>query len=359
MANRAFIVLRRNDLDENFLQALDLIPNESQRLPNQETYGQTCYLSHYLLDGVNNAVTTTGAGPILVAADTYGLSGYLIDHVEGLGVAPNLAALTAAEAVAASQAIEAEAAAGNPLTLADMDAAIAGALSVTNTMAAADTLAAADNQPDDYYNGWTVEITGGTGAGQTRTILDYVNATDVITPDVAFAPATDATSVYVLTPPVGLTAGNSTGSVEDILRILAGERWKIPAGSQVEDAGNLFDPTVRGFFVTAPNRVQPVTTGPGGRKSTDRVLPEVAPVQTGTQDVNFVWLRHLYDAGDLHRSALLGALSKMKVATFTFLNSRFTYGAGGTALLLDGTTVIGTNGQAAAVQVYAADGTVI
>lgn len=46
----------------------------------------------------------------------------------------------------------------------------------------------------------------------------------------------------------GLAAGNSTGSLADVLSILQGSKYMLPGGSQVEDAGNLFDPTVHGSF---------------------------------------------------------------------------------------------------------------
>jgi len=46
----------------------------------------------------------------------------------------------------------------------------------------------------------------------------------------------------------GLTAGNSTGSLADVLSILQGKGYCLPGGAQVEDAGNLFDPTVSGYF---------------------------------------------------------------------------------------------------------------
>ena len=100
---RAYIVLTRNDLDNNMLQVLDLKPNAT---PSQGSviYGgspQGGYQSFYLLDGVNAAVTTAGAGPITIAATTYGLSAYLIDRVEsqilevcqGLAVQPRLESL--------------------------------------------------------------------------------------------------------------------------------------------------------------------------------------------------------------------------------------------------------------------------
>lgn len=49
----------------------------------------------------------------------------------------------------------------------------------------------------------------------------------------------------------GLTAGNSTGQLAEVLGILQGAKYMLPGGSMVEDAGNLFDPTVMGSFETA------------------------------------------------------------------------------------------------------------
>jgi hypothetical protein len=51
---------------------------------------------------------------------------------------------------------------------------------------------------DDYYNGWIIEITGGTGIGQTRAISDYTGGTmtAIISPDWMTIP--DATSTYNL-----------------------------------------------------------------------------------------------------------------------------------------------------------------
>ncbi len=46
----------------------------------------------------------------------------------------------------------------------------------------------------------------------------------------------------------GLETGNSTGSLADVLSILQGSKYMLPGGSQVEDAGNLFDPTIHGSF---------------------------------------------------------------------------------------------------------------
>jgi len=50
------------------------------------------------------------------------------------------------------------------------------------------------------------------------------------------------------------TLGNSTGTVIEVLRILAGEVYAVPAGSTVEDGGNLFAPSISGAFAD-PKRV--------------------------------------------------------------------------------------------------------
>lgn len=61
-------------------------------------------------------------------------------------------------------------------------------------------LAAAETAADDVYNQQIVMITGGTGAGQSRLITDYVSSTDTATvsPNWAVNPASD--SEYVIQP---------------------------------------------------------------------------------------------------------------------------------------------------------------
>ncbi len=73
-------------------------------------------------------------------------------------------------------------------------------------------LAAADSQGADYYNGWTIKITSGPGAGQTRKVFDYDGADVIIDPANPWTPAPDGTSTYALYPPtVGGAAGASNG----------------------------------------------------------------------------------------------------------------------------------------------------
>ena len=306
---RAYIVLARNDLDDSLLQVLDLRPNASQFSPaydgqdNVQTHNST----HYLLDGVNAAVATVagagGGASLDTAAVTYGLSAYLLDHVEDTG---GNESLTAAEAVAISGLIEADVAAGVALTLARINVHI--------------------NNP----------------AGVAGSDLDG-------------------------------TLGNSTGTVEEILRILAGERWRLPAASQVRTNPGLFDAVVRGAFVTAANvelpdsvrTTQTAARALRGRSSTSPFPyirpgePRQAAVQTGLQDTNFNDVRQVVDTGHLHLSATDGVLAELKDATFTFLNPAFTYGGGATPAQTIAAANVPATGVARAVVVYDVLGNVI
>ena len=57
-------------------------------------------------------------------------------------------------------------------------------------------LASAETFADDELNGCCVNITSGTGAGQSRVISDYVNSTDTATVTPNWTTSSDATSVY-------------------------------------------------------------------------------------------------------------------------------------------------------------------
>ena len=60
------------------------------------------------------------------------------------------------------------------------------------------TLSASDTQADNYYNTMVIKITSGTGAGQEKTITDFVNATKVATISGTWTTNPDATSVYTI-----------------------------------------------------------------------------------------------------------------------------------------------------------------
>ena len=61
------------------------------------------------------------------------------------------------------------------------------------------TLKATASATDDIYNGMYVNITGGTGSGQTRLIEDYNGTTKVATVEEAWTVTPDATSTYTTT----------------------------------------------------------------------------------------------------------------------------------------------------------------
>jgi hypothetical protein len=65
------------------------------------------------------------------------------------------------------------------------------------------TLDASASATDDIYNGSTITITGGTGAGQIRVISDYVGSTKVATVSIAWSTTPDNTSTFSVSSQVG------------------------------------------------------------------------------------------------------------------------------------------------------------
>ena len=72
------------------------------------------------------------------------------------------------------------------------------------------TLATEASDDDDFYNAMTIEITGGTGNGQIRTISDYTGGTRVATVDEDWDTEPDATSDYQVTEPTTLVLADYT-----------------------------------------------------------------------------------------------------------------------------------------------------
>lgn len=60
------------------------------------------------------------------------------------------------------------------------------------------TLRSGASSVNDFYNGAVVKIQSGTGAGQTRQIIDYAGSTRVATVDTNWITAPDSTSVYIV-----------------------------------------------------------------------------------------------------------------------------------------------------------------
>lgn len=299
---RAFVCLARNDLDENLLQLLDLVPNTSLRNFPYTAAGQTGYVSDFVQ---NELPVLFNNGGVLEADGTvYGLAAYLLDNVE---VDATGQLMSAANSATIATAIITRVIGGLSLTLADINTAIAT------------TLVGSDLD----------------GAGT-----------------------------------------NSTGTVEEVLRILSGESYRILDGVSISGAAGVFAVARAGFFTTAPVQIRP-SNGPGGRSITAApvvpvgTIPQttVATVRNlgqgvtysvpATADLTFRDIRVLVDTPDLHRSCLNGRLSALKATTFAFENPSFTYGAGGTATTASGTAISATTFAARAVTVYKADGNLI
>jgi hypothetical protein len=64
-------------------------------------------------------------------------------------------------------------------------------------------------EPDDFFNGMTVEIIAGTNLGESRIVADYVQTTGQITVTTPFPLPIDATSQYQFVPEVSVDPTNA------------------------------------------------------------------------------------------------------------------------------------------------------
>jgi hypothetical protein len=99
--------------------------------------------------------------------------------------------------------------------------------------------AAGDNPPspiDNYYNGSSVYVLSGTGAGQLRRVIDYSGATKTLTVNTAFATTCNTDSRIIISPTVtfiGDGAGakaysrvdTSTGAISNVAVIAVGQDY--------------------------------------------------------------------------------------------------------------------------------------
>lgn len=304
---RIYIVMTRNDLEDNILQLLDVKPNVSQR-SDLDPPGQTQYLNK-AATSLACTLTDSGGG-VWVMDDVVGalvpgapagavnLYPYLIDNVENVG-GGNLA-LTVAQATEIVDDILADCVAGTTdLDLARINVHINAATAVSGS------------------------DLDGAGGGSS-----------------------------------------STGSVEDVMRILSGENYFVAAGAAVSGGANAFAAAPVGYFTTAPN----VESADSVRSSVGPVRGKspfhgpfhrpAAPVQTGTESVLYQEPRFLVEGGSVNLSELSGNLSVVTSANFQFLNPALVYGAGGTAAYIDG-TAIPLTGLGRAFTIYKSDGSVL
>lgn len=104
------------------------------------------------------------------------------------------------------------------------------------------TLDAGASSSDDFYIGDVVQIVGGTGAGQSRIITDYVGSTKVATVDTAWTTNPSSDSVFVLIPQ-GIVGVTGTDVAEAVLGATAASYDDAGTiGEKINDAGSAGDP---------------------------------------------------------------------------------------------------------------------
>lgn len=306
---RAYIVLARNDLDASLLQVLDLGPNSSQFSPAYEGQdsGQTGYQTWYAGDSTVNSTAATSA--------------------PGAGGGASV----------------------------DSDGDLYGL--------AAYLVATVEDQ------GSNAAITAAVANATRDAIFDLVEAGSALTA-AAIANALTANGVANAGGGTSLTAGDSIGSVEEVLRILAGEVYKLDDATQLTTAAGAFDATTSGYFVQRPevevqdSKRNASAIGVRGRKSTaplthlrpGEVRAGQAPTLGAQEDTLFRDVRTVIDTGHLHLSLQSGVLAELAASTYAFVNPSFSYN--GDALAIGGTS-LGSTGVGRAVVVYDASGNVL
>lgn len=308
--SRAFIVLARNDISESLLQALDLQPNTSQRLPSYTSAGQTGYLSQY----VQNDVVTLediGLGSIAATGVVYGLRAYLLDVVDD-----NNAAMSAGDATTLATSILDAVDAGTALTVDVLNALVVDVLGAGTDF---DGSGGGSNS-----NGLVIELLR-ILSGEVYRVNGGIAAPFS---GLGGAYATARAGAFVTAP--NITRVPITGG----------------AGGQLSGVAPLVN-----------------TSAISQTAVTNRLLGAgVTLTVPATADLNFRNIRVIADTPDLHRSCAQGALSVLKSATFLFNNPSFVYGAGGTAETVNGDAIAATGASAftsRAVAVYDASGNVI
>lgn len=302
MANRIYIIPRRNDLAGMNVQVTDLSPNTSQRNSVLDGEGQTHYVgacpdapgatitygtayvsgSKSTSLAVNPVIddTTGGANDCYApVSTTLGLAAYLRERVQKTGVGGSF--LTFANANTIAAAIRTAAEAGSSLNLAAIDASLAA--------------------------------TGGAGTELTA-------------------------------------AGGSAsfGTVEDILRILSGETYISPQYTIITNAVSV--------FLNEANRNVLVAAQSIGANGGTTFLSKghfLTSLEAG-----YVGRPTLIHTGFAKASVAVGQLHYFAQDTMVVTNPAFVYGAGGTAQDIAGNAIPAT-GVHAFLRIYSKTGALV
>ncbi len=316
MANRVYTIAKRSDVNGMGIQFDDLAPNTSQK---SSTY-----------DGVGQRFSTTVGGLTSVVHSAEGASHYLRHFSKD--AASHTAALVNLGGGTGAPVVDDTTGGGDDCTR--MTVATLGLLGYlrervhVNPTGDNDFMLAAEalNVANDIY----ARVIAGSSLllADINTILNALQNQGADT-DLDGAGANST----------------SFGTVDDILRILAGEVYTTPVNTIVADeAGNWLGLTARGVLVDAATEFTAVSQG-----SFDLTARQISTLTRNTS-VNI-------SAGE-------GKLSKVAAATFGFINPSFAYTAGAVtaikprAVLLDADNVA-ANGIGSPLGVYDSTGAVL
>lgn len=290
-----YIIMKRDDVPDGTLQVLDMEPNTSQRNYTLDAPGQTKYVNAV----VNEPVVTLGAGPITLFREAEGLSAWFLTRVDdGTGVqAAGNFTIAAGDAADGDTITINTTAIGGPSVTFTFRAAPASSTEVligVDENATSANAAAAINNP---LNGLTAYVTAAAPGGGPPSDIDItavedgtagdtivlsesganlsvgaamaggVNASPISAADAnanalavqalyAFGDLTSAAGVLTLAAVNGaLAAGVLDAALhQELLNVLAGAKFSVPAGTQVADGA--------GDFV-----VSPAVTPPSGNRA--------------------------------------------------------------------------------------------
>lgn len=234
-----------------------------------------------------------------------------------------------------------------------------------------------DPVPQTHYKSYvaqndTVALNGGNMDGDTYGLAAYLmdhvddgggalsaaeanNAADDILERVDAGLSLTSAAIGTILEAVGAAVGTrldsngSTGTIQEMLRVLSGEVFLVPDGTAAGGDG--------GYFVERPT-VLIEQEGGVGRRSTKPIPRTTTATLGANEDLTFRDVRVVLETDALRLSAISGALYRLASDDYIFINPSFTYGAAGTALTMGGSH-IDSDGEGRAVTVYDASGNVI
>lgn len=119
---------------------------------------------------------------------------------------------------------------------------------------------------DDHFNTWTIDITAGTGNGQSRTVSDFVKATGTVTVSASWTTNPDSTSAYKISPSgFTLPSGSPAGTMHTLNNIFD-NLVRFPATGQTTsyttgDDGDLEKGATLGYRDNGDGTVTDLNTG--------------------------------------------------------------------------------------------------